>query len=83
MTDQDLEQLVVVVVEPAGVFPPELVRLVHQGPLQAARLDLCAVLVQRAAAAGSRQVSRGQGRCSETPQVSQPSVEQVAAPVSD
>ena len=32
-TYQDLEQLVVVVIEPAGILTPELVRLVHQRPL--------------------------------------------------
>ena len=45
-THQNLEQLVVVVVESAGVLAPELVRLVHERPLEPARLHLRAVLIE-------------------------------------
>lgn len=41
-----LEELVILLVEAHGVLAPELLRLVHGAPFQAAGLELGAVLVK-------------------------------------
>ena len=43
-----LEQLIVGFIESHGVLPPELLGLVHGTPLQAARLQLRRIFIERA-----------------------------------